>query len=99
MIDLGLFELEELLTLAMSIVAFAFVYRAYRQASDTPPLKNFWAYFLLISAFILLNRISTNIEGIALKTFFNLVQHLSNVAVAVVFVMIVRKSVKGAKNG
>ena len=98
MIDLGLFELEELLTLAMSIVAFAFVYRAYRQASDTPPLKNFWAYFLLISAFILL-RISTNIEGIALKTFFNLVQHLSNVAVAVVFVMIVRKSVKGAKNG
>ncbi len=88
-----IFDVMELITFVFTLIAFIFILIAYfksRQKSKKP-----WIYFLIISGFVLLNRLFTNIEVLAFKDFFNLLEHLSVVLAALVFVYVSWLAYKG----
>lgn len=93
--QIGPFDTLELITLAISLIAGFFIYKAYKERINTPESKKFWAYFLLIAYFLLLNRAFPNMEALAFKTFFQLVEHLSILVVALIFVLVTKNALKG----
>jgi len=92
---IGPFEAIELVSLVFSIIAFIFVYKAYRGGISDIVSKKFWMYFLLIALFSMLSRLFGNIEEFAFMPYFNLLEHLSRIATAVVFVLVGRHTLKG----
>ena len=92
---IGPFEAIELVSLVFSVVAFIFVYKAYKIGISGTISKKFWAYFLLIVLLSLLSRLFNNIEDLAFMPYFNLLEHLSRLATAVVFVLVGRHTLKG----
>ena len=92
---IGPFEAIELVSLFFSIVAFIFVYKAYKIGVSDHISKKFWTYFLLIVLFSLLSRLFSNIEALAFMPFFNLLEHLSRIATAVFFLLVGRYTLKG----
>lgn len=95
---LGLFDADELASLFLSIIAFIFIYVAYRRSIADAVAKKFWTYFLLIALFVLLGRLFDNLDDLAFEPYFNLFQHLSSIAVAVVFVIAGKKTFEGGLN-
>lgn len=95
MILIGPFEAIELVSLFFSIIAFVFVYKAYKIGVNDAVSKKFWAYFLLIVLFSLLSRLFSNIESLMLMPFFNLLEHLSRIATAVFFLLVAKYTLKG----
>ena len=98
-IPIGPFSLSELVNLAFSIVAFVFVYKAYRKGANDAAARKFWTYFLLIAAFVLLAKIFDIIDDFAFESYFNLLQHLSSIFVAVVFALAGKNILKGGMRG
>ena len=94
-IRIGPFETIELVTLVFSIIAFIFVYKAYKEGIHNSVAKKFWIYFLLIVLFNMLSRLFGNIEELALMPYFNLLEHLSRVAIAIFFVLVGKHTLKG----
>ena len=94
-IRIGPFEAIELVSLLFSIIAFAFVYKAYKKGVNDAISKKFWTYFLLIVLFSLVSRLFSNIEALAFMPYFNLLEHLSRVVIAVFFVLVGRHTLKG----
>jgi MFS-type transporter involved in bile tolerance (Atg22 family) len=92
---IGPFDTIEVITLLINLIAFLYIYKAYKEGINTPESKKFWTYFLLIATFVLLNRIFTNVETLAFKSFFNLVEHLSTLVAAFIFVLITKNTLKG----
>lgn len=97
-IPIGPFDAIELVNLAVSLIAFAFVYKAYRKGADNHISKKFWMYFLLAASFVLLGKIFDNLDDLAFEPYFNLLQHLSILGAAIVFVLVVRGTLKGELN-
>lgn len=95
---LGLFDADELVSMTLSIIAFIFIYKAYRRSIADAVAKKFWAYFLLIALFVLLGRLFDILDDLALEPYFNLFQHLSSIAVAAVFVIAGKKTFEGGLN-
>lgn len=95
MILIGPFEAIELVSLFFGIVAFVFVYRAYKIGASDHISKKFWTYFLLIAMFSLLSRLFSNIESLAFMPYFNFLEHLSRVASAVFFLLVAKYTLKG----
>ena len=91
----GPFEAIELVSLAFSIIAFIFAYKAYKEGITDSVAKKFWTYFLLIVLFSLVSRLFSNIESLAFMPYFNLLEHLSRVVIAVFFVLVGRHTLKG----
>jgi hypothetical protein len=82
-----MFDVIELITFVFTLIAFIFILIAYFKSRQKS--KKLWACFLIIACFILLNRLFTNIEALAFKNFFNLLEHLSVAAAALTFVIII----------
>ena len=95
---IGPFEAIEIVSLVFSVVAFIFVYKAYKIGINHIS-KKFWTYFLLIVLFSLISRLFGNIEELAFMPYFNLLEHLSRLATAVVFVLVGRHTLKGDLSG
>lgn len=98
MIPIGPFDAVELVNLAFSLIAFAFVYKAYRKGADEGISKKFWMYFLLTASFVLLAKLFDNLDDLAFEPYFNLLQHLSILGASIVFVIIARSASKGELN-
>ena len=98
-IPIGPFSLSELVNLAFSIVAFVFVYKAYRKGANDAAARKFWTYFLLIAAIILLAKIFDTLDDLAFEPYFNLLQHLSSIAVAAVFLLAGKNILEGGLSG
>ena len=98
MIPIGPFDAVELVNLALSLIAFVFVYKAYRKGADDGISKKFWTYFLLIAMLVLLGKIFDNLDDLALKPYFNLLQHLSILGASIAFVLAAKKTFKGELN-
>jgi len=98
-IPIGPFSLSELVNLAFSIVAFVFVYKAYRKGANDAAARKFWTYFLLIAVIVLLTRIFDTLDDLAFGPYFNLLQHLSSIAVAAVFLLAGKNILKGGLHG
>ena len=96
---IGPFEAIEFVSLIFSIIAFIFVYRAYKMGVSDHISKKFWTYFLLIALFILLGRLFDNLDDLAFEPYFNLLQHLSSIAVAIVFVLVGKNTFEGGSHG
>ena len=96
---IGPFDAIELVNLAFSLIAFIFVYKAYRKDINNAFAKKFWTYFLLIAAFVLLGKIFDNLDDLAFEPYFNLLQHLSILGSSIVFVLAARNTMKGEVNG
>ena len=92
---IGPFEAIEIVSLVFSIIAFAFVYRAYKKGVNDAISKKFWTYFLLIVLFGLLGRLFSNIEEVAFMPYFNLLEHLSRISAAVFFFLVAKYAFKG----
>jgi len=92
---IGPFELQEIISLLASLIAFMFIYKAYKEGITNSVAKRFWRYFLLIALFNLLSRLFGNIEAFAFMPYFNLLEHLSRLATAVIFLIIGRRTLKG----
>lgn len=95
---IGQFDAIELVNLAFSIAAFALIYKAYKKEGYGAS-KKFWTYFLLIALFILLGRLFDNLDDLAFEPYFNLLQHLSSIAVAIVFVLVGKNTFEGGLDG
>ena len=94
-IRIGPFEAIELVSLLFSIIALAFVYKAYKNGVNDAISKKFWTYFLLIVMFSFLGRLFSNIEEVAFMPYFNLLEHLSRIAVAIFFFLVAKYTFKG----
>ncbi len=81
-----IFEIIELITFVFALIAFIFVLSAYFKRQQAAESKKLWLCFLLIAGFFLLNRTFTNIEALFFRDFFNLLEHLSILAAASIFV-------------
>ena len=92
---IGPFEAIELVSLLFGLIAFMFVYKAYKNGINDSISKKFWTYFLLIVLFSLLSRLFSNIEALAFMPYFNLLEHLSRLAAAVFFLLVGRHTLKG----
>ena len=79
------YDIIELVTLVFSIVAFVFIYKAYRKSKSSQTPRKIWTYFFILSIFLLLNRIFTNIEVFFYMDLFNTLEHLSILIASVVF--------------
>jgi len=95
MILIGPFEAIELVSLLFSIIAFIFVYKAYKIGGSDHISKKFWTYFLLITIFSLLSRLFNNIEALAFMPYFNFLEHLSRTVAAVFFLLVAKYTFKG----
>ena len=89
-----IFDIIELITFAFALIAFVFILIAYFKTVQKKS-KKLIGGFLLVSGFILLNRVFTNIEVLFFKEFFNLLEHLSVVLAALVFVFVSWLTYKG----
>ena len=98
-IPIGPFNLSELVNLAFSLVAFAFIYKAYRKGANDAAARKFWVYFLLIAAIILLAKIFDTLDDLAFEPYFNMIQHASSIAVAAVFLLAGKNILKGGLHG
>ena len=96
---IGPFKAIELASLLFGIAAFAFVYKAYKTRANDPVSKKFWTYFLLIALFIMLGRLFDVLDDLAFWPYFNLLQHLSSIPTAVVFLILGKNTLKGDLNG
>ena len=96
---IGQFDAVELVSLAFAIVSFMFVYRAYRNGIRDDTSRKFWTYFLLIALFILLGRLFDNLDDLEFGPYFNLLQHLSSIVVAIAFVLVGKKTFEGDLSG
>ncbi|HLC50110.1 MAG TPA: hypothetical protein VJI97_01660 [Candidatus Nanoarchaeia archaeon] len=96
---IGPFDIIEIVTLAISLAAFLLILKAHNEKINTPESKKLWMQFLLIAFFILLNRIFTNVEVLAYKPFFNLLEHLSTLIAAFIFLLAARSALKGDSSG
>ena len=92
---IGPFEATELASLIFSILAFIFIYNAYRRSIADAAAKKIWTYFLLIALFVLLGRLFDNLDDLAFEPYFNILQHLSSIAVASVFVLVGKSTFEG----
>ena len=92
---IGPFEAVELVSLVFSVIAFLFAYIAYKIGIKDTVSKKFWTYFLLIVMFSLLSRLFSNIESLAFMPYFNLLEHLSRLAAAFLFLLVGRHTLKG----
>ena len=97
-IPIGPFDAVELVNLALILIAFVFVYKAYRKGADDGISKKFWMYFLLAASFVLLAKLFDNLDDWAFEPYFNLLQHLSILGASIVFVLVVRGTLKGELN-
>lgn len=97
-IPIGPFDAIELVNLGVSLIAFVLIYKAYRKGADDGISKKFWMYFLLIAILVLLGKVFDNLDDLAFEPYFNLMQHLSSVAAAAVFMLVTRKTLKGELN-
>ncbi len=88
-----IFSIIELITFIFMLIAFIFILIAYFKSQRKS--KKLIGGFLLVVGFILLNRLFTNIEALAFKEFFNLLEHLSVVLAALVFVLVSWLAYKG----
>ena len=95
---IGPFDTIEVITLIFNMIAFLFIFKAYLIGIDTPATKKFWGLFLLIAFFVLLNRIFTNLEALALKEAFNLMEHFSTLIAAVILAFVAKNALKGESN-
>ncbi|MBI2541328.1 hypothetical protein HYV80_01285 [Candidatus Woesearchaeota archaeon] len=95
----GPFDAIELASLVFSIIAFVFVFKAYRKSANDAVARKFWVYFLLIALLIMLGRLFDNLDDLAFEPYFNLLQHLSSVAVAIVFVLVGKNILEGGLHG
>lgn len=98
-IPIGPFNLSELVNLAFSLIAFAFVYKAYRKGANDAAARKFWTYFLLVASIIVLGKIFDTLDDLALEPYFNLLQHLSSIAVAAVFALAGKNILEGGLSG
>ncbi len=89
-----IFSIIELITFIFMLIAFVFILIAYFKSVQKKS-KKLLGGFLLIAGFILLNRVFTNIEALFFKDFFNLLEHLSVVLAALVFVLVSWQAYKG----
>ena len=96
---IGPFDPIEIASLFISLIAFIFVYKAYKIGVSDHISKKFWTYFLLIALFILLGRLFDNLDDLAFEPYFNLFQHLSSIAVAIVFVLVGKHTFEGGSHG
>ena len=94
-IRIGPFEAIEIVSLLFSIIAFAFVYKAYKKGVNDAISKKFWTYFLLIVLFGFLGRLFSNIEEVAFMPYFNLLEHLSRIMSAVFLFLVAKYTLKG----
>ncbi len=78
-----IFDVIELITFVFAFIAFIFIIMAYFMQKQQKKLPG---GFLVISLFVLLNRIFTNIEALFFRDFFNLLEHLCIAAAALTFV-------------
>ena len=92
---IGPFEAIEFVSLTFSLIAFAFVCRAYKAGISDHISKKFWTYFLLIVLFGFLGRLFSNIESLIFMPYFNSLEHLSRVAAAVFFFLVAKYTLKG----
>ena len=99
MIPIGPFDAVELVNFAFRLIAFIFVYKAYKKDVNNTISRKFWTYFLLIAAFVLLAKIFDIIDDFAFESYFNLLQHLSSIFVAVVFALAGKNILKGGMRG
>lgn len=99
MLLIGPFEAIELVSLLFSLIAFVFIYKAYRIGISDHISKKFWTYFLLIALFVLLGRLFDNLDDLAFEHSFNLLQHLSSIAVAIAFVLVGKNTLEGGLHG
>jgi len=96
---MGPFDNIELITLIINLVTFAFIFKAYKKGINTSESKKFWTYFLWVAILFLLNRIFTNVEVLAFRSFFNIIEHLSILAAAFVFILATKNALKGESVG
>ncbi len=89
-----IFGIIELITFVFASIAFILILIAYFKAVQRKS-KKLIGGFLLVACFILLNRLFTNIEVLAFKEFFNLLEHLSVVLAALVFILVSWRAYKG----
>ena len=88
-----IFDAIELITFVFALIAFILILIA--SFKSTQKSKKLCIYFLVISLFILLNRIFTNIEALFFRDFFNLLEHLCIVAAALTFIFMAWLAYKG----
>ncbi len=88
-----IFSVIELITFVFTLIAFILILIAYFKLEQKS--KRLWAYFFIIVFFILLNRVFTNIEALAFKELFNLLEHLCIILAALVFVHVTWLAYKG----
>ena len=98
-IPIGPFNLSELVNLVFSLIAFAFIYKAYRKSSNDAAARKFWTYFLLIAVIIVLAKIFDTLDDLAFEPYFNLLQHASSIAVAAVFALAGKNILEGGLSG
>ena len=77
-------EIIEIITLLVSLVAFLIIFNI--KSNQLPK------YFVLITVFVLLSRFFTNIELFVFPYFFNILEHLSVVVVAFLFIKVAKGS-------
>ena len=86
-------DLIELGTFILAFIAFLFILITHSESSKKENHK-ILGWLLLFSSFILLNRISTNMEFLMFERFFDILQHSSMLIASVVFLIFIFASNK-----
>ena len=89
----------EVLNLVVSIIALIFIYKAYKKGMINHVSKKFWTYILLIGIFLFLAMAFNVAEDAAFAPYFNLLQHLSRLVTASIFVFLGKSTLKGGLSG
>ena len=95
------FDTTELVSFFAAIIGLAIIIYAYflkKSRQGTSLDKNSVRLMLIIFLFIVSNRFFTNIEAVAYKVQFNLIEHLSSLAAGFTAIVFSWKAIGGGKN-
>lgn len=95
------FDTTELISFFVAIIGLAIIIYAYffKQSKQGRLLDKFSVRLMfLIFLFIVSNRFFTNIEAVAYKVIFNLIEHLSSLAAGLTAIVFSWNGIRGGKN-